>query len=643
MTSATRFAASAAIGGLALVCTSAGARAQSPASSAQPVSRVALVGAGSIQGIVQDDKGAPVTGAFVSAFGATPSITTTDRSGRFEMRTLSPGLYMVRAHLGGFVASRPQMLEVRPSSRASSTIALRRVDADPASSYPMLAAGLGPGAASEPASAQPAGDVASAGSGADDHGETAWRLRHVRRSILKDATVPEAIIADDTPEANAFGPASFLGSPARLASSLFGGTPFSGQVNLLTTGSFDTPQQLFTVDSFSHGVAYMSVSAPAGSSADWTVRGALTQGDISSWIVAGSYTTRGPARHGYDIGLSYATQRYDGGNPAALRDVTDGSRNAGAVYGFDTFTVAPAISLTYGGRYARYDYLANRGLISPRVALTVVPADRTRLNALFSSRAVAPGAEEFLPPGETGIWLPPQRTFSSLPDGRSLDAERATHVELALERDFAASSTVSFRAFHQHVADQLVTMFGVDVPGRPEMALGHYFVGNSGDVDATGWGASVRTALASRVRASLDYSLASARWNPSTDLAYLILVAPSAVRLGSERLASVSTAVETDVPETSTRVLVLYRMSHSFARSTASSGTAAGERPGLNSRFDVQVRQSLPFLNFSTARWEMLLAVHNFFRETAADQSLYDELLVVHPPKRVVGGLTLRF
>ena len=74
----------------------------------------------------------------------------------------------------------------------------------------------------------------------------------------------------------------------------------------------------------------MSVSAPAGGAADWTVRGALTQGDISSWIVAGSYTTRAPARHRYDIGLSYATQRYDGGNPAALRDVTDGSRNAGA-------------------------------------------------------------------------------------------------------------------------------------------------------------------------------------------------------------------------------------------------------------------------------------------------------------------------
>ena len=48
-------------------------------------------------------------------------------------------------------------------------------------------------------------------------------------------------------------------------------------------------------------------------------------------------------------------------------------------------------------------------------------------------------------------------------------------------------------------------------------------------------------------------------------------------------------------------------------------------------------------MNFSSAHWEMLLAVRNFFRDTAADQSLYDELLVVRPPKRIVGGLTLRF
>ena len=49
-------------------------------------------------------------------------------------------------------------------------------------------------------------------------------------------------------------------------------------------------------------------------------------------------------------------------------------------------------------------------------------------------------------------------------------------------------------------------MFGVESPAAPRAQLGHYFVGNTGDVDATGWGAGFRTTLASRVQGSVEYS-----------------------------------------------------------------------------------------------------------------------------------------
>jgi hypothetical protein len=39
----------------------------------------------------------------------------------------------------------------------------------------------------------------------------------------------------------------------------------------------------------------------------------------------------------------------------------------------------------------------------------------------------------------------------------------------------------------------------------------------------------------------------------------------------------------------------------------------------------------------------MLFGIRNMFRELAPDASVYDELLVLRPPKRVVGGLTVRF
>ena len=46
----------------------------------------------------------------------------------------------------------------------------------------------------------------------------------------------------------------------------------------------------------------------------------------------------------------------------------------------------------------------------------------------------------------------------------------------------------------------------------------------------------------------------------------------------------------------------------------------------------------------SPARAELILAaVRNLFRDEAADASIYDEVLVIRPPKRVVTGLLVRF
>ncbi len=630
------------VGGLGLLCLPALAGAQGSA-QLRPVTHIASIAAGSIQGVVQDEEGAPVAGAAVSALGASTQFAISDRGGRFELRTLPPGPYLVRAHLSGYVASRGQVVDVRPSARASSAIALRHVNtASDAASYPVFAAGVSAPAVEAPAPAdEPAGTAGSTGAGNDDHGELAWRLRHARRTILKDATVPQGIVAEggsvhgrgfDGP--NVFG--RLGGSSARLASNFFAATPFSGQVNLLTTGSFDTPQQLFTSDNFAHNTAYLALGAPVGEHADWTVRAALTQGDIASWIVAGEYTTRAPARHRYDVGLSYSTQRYDGGNVATLRDVTDGSRNAGAIYAFDTFSMSPGLTLTYGGRYARYDYLQDSSLISPRVALTFEPVDHFRISTMMSSRAVAPGAEEFMPRMDSGMLLPPQRTFSSIAAGRPFQAERTNHMEVEVERDIS-STTVSLRAFRQHVSSQIITLFDVNLQDVPS-DVGHYFLGNVGEVNASGLSAGIRAAIVGRVHGAVEYSLMRAQAHGS-DPGYMLLVAPPAVRLNRDHIHDLATSIETEVPETATRVIVLYRVSNAFAHAAA----ASAQTPSIDARFDVQVRQSLPFMDFSNAKWEMLVGVRNFFRETAADQSIYDELLVVRPPKRIVGGLTLKF
>lgn len=641
MAGATSVLASAAVGSLLVVGTATGALAQgTPRPAASPAVRPASAAAsGGIAGVVLDERGTPVQHVVVSALGAVTTLAVTDADGRFEFGTLVPGPYLLRAHLPGFVAPRAQVIEVSPSARTTSRIALRRERATP-----ILAAGIGgefgtQTAAPVPAAA-PAGTAATAApDDEENHTETAWRIRHGRRGILKDARLPDVLLAEA--DADADDDASILeqlaGTSGRVVS-LFADAPISGQVNLLTSGSFDSPQQLFSTDTVARNIANVRLGAPAGERADWNVAGALTQADISSWVVSGAYSMRAPARHRYDLGMSYSTQRYDGGNPLALREVADGSRNVGTVYAYDSFAVTSSTTLAFGGEYARYDYLTGRSLLSPRLAVTLTPAARTRITGSVSRKALAPGAEEFLPPGDAGIWLPPQRTFSSLNPRAGLTAERTLATSVGLERDLGLS-TLAVRTFRQRVSDQLVTVFGAEVHGQPAAKIGHYLVGNAGTLDTQGVSAEFRAVIASRVHGSVQYSVARGQFvQAGRDT--LMVLAPLGASTERQTIQDVTARIQTDVPETSTRVLMIYRLSNGFARNVS---PTSGIQRGIDSRFDVQIRQSLPFMNFSSARWEMLLAVRNFFRDAACDQSFYDELFVVRPPKRIVGGVTLHF
>ena len=136
-----RLAASAVVGSLMLLGTPGISSAQrTGASLAQPVGRLVAFSPGAIHGVVRDETGTPVAGATVSVVGPTTGVAVTDRDGRFELRTLSPGPYLVHAHLSGYVAPRAQVIQVSSNGRTASSIALRRVGA-----ATILAASVGAG------------------------------------------------------------------------------------------------------------------------------------------------------------------------------------------------------------------------------------------------------------------------------------------------------------------------------------------------------------------------------------------------------------------------------------------------------------------------------------------------------------------
>src|SRR5436190_10343581 len=120
-----------------------------------------------------------------------------------------------------------------------------------------------------------------------------------------------------------------------------------------------------------------------------------------------------------------------------------------------------------------------------------------------------------------------------------MQAERTDHLEVEVEHDIS-SATVSLRAFHQHTSDQLVTVFGINVPGGASQ-LGHYFIGNAGDIDTTGLSVGIRTSIAGRVHGSVEYS--TARGRMVDDPSYLWILSPSSARADLERIHDVATSV----------------------------------------------------------------------------------------------------
>ena len=622
----------------------ASVHAQTRGASSAPQARPATSGAptatpiagGAIRGTVRDERGGLIRGAVVSAIGmatAPMSSTTTDQDGRFAITALPAGEYMVRAHLSGFTASRRESVRVAGSVAVVPDLQIRRLDAvagttgdKPIASRPIVAAGF----------QLPQADKTDGEPGEKSehpHTDLAWRLRHLKRSILKSDSGAIVIAADDTEfeQGSFFGKA--FGGAANLASALFTDVPFVGEVNLLTSSAF-APGKLFGGGTaLPRGIAYFAIGSPTRAG-DWTARAAMSEGDLASWIVAGSFVSKITGDHAYTVGMSYGTQDYSGGNPAALAAIRDGDRNAGELYAFDRWAVKSWLSLDYGARYARYGYLdAERGLWSPRAGATLEPIKGTRLSTLVVQRMVAPGAEEFLPRAMTGPALPPERTFA--PFGPSeMRAERARMVDLQLEHDFRGAYVIGIRRFHQNVDDQLVTLFHFAPAGDPE-SVGHYYVANIGSFDADGWAFRVSTpATSRRLRGSIDYAVSSARWTwRNAEIGEAI---PAALRPEQEKIHDITGSLHTDIPETSTRFYVVYRINTGFTR--------AGDvpRPGLDSRFDVQVNQALPF-GVAGTKWEVLVGMRNLFRDATDPSSIYDELLVVRPPKRVVGGFLVRF
>lgn len=617
------------------VLLSLGAVSVSAQTASRPVltTREASMRTGVVTGVVRDDSGTVVAGVSVSAIGTIQAQARTDAQGHFRL-PLVPGDYILRATRDGYVSPYRESIRIRASSQVERNIVITRQPELRERKVLLASTGLTTGEVPYVPSLEES--VAAAPTSVLERVQ-AWYLRYLPRTVLRDGVLtPATRTAPEFADRRSFFDRA-LGASARAAGAYFQDADFSGQVNLLTTSAVSSATDRLELP---RGVAYLSVGAPVGTHGDWRVRGALAAGGLASWVALAEYEARDARAHAFRVGMSYGAQRIANTTGPALL-ASDASRNAGSVYGIDRWRVRPGLELEFGLRADRFDYVQSKGFLSPRAGVRVAVLPRTYATASGFRAVVAPGVDEFLPPSSTGTWLPPERTFSALVSNTGFRPEEVLRWEAGLEREFGPigqTRTVSLRRFHESTRDQLATMFGVDHGGR----VGHYYVATAGDVHVNGWSLKLSGQFASRVRASVDYSISEARWTHGAQARAIRAAMPSAIRPAAERLHDITSSLQATIPETHTWVSVAYRMNTAFARADA-----FGIEPILDGRFDVQLRQALPIQPITGGSVEVLVSVNNLFRDPSTGvsfgSSFYDELLTVRTPRRVMGGVQVRF
>jgi hypothetical protein len=569
---------------------------------------VSTTTSGRVNGFVRDAAGLAVAEASVLAIGPSVVAARSDLRGRFSM-ALPPGDYILRATRAGYVSTYREPVRVQNSMALERVITLIRQ-----------------------------GEATMAENAADSHAHTdlAWRLRHLPRSVLRDAAaLPEgsegqAGTFPGQPAGSVWGRA--MDSSMRLASR-FADTNFSGQLNFVTTASA-TPGA-FASSALPRSVAYVVVGAPIAGVGDWRIRGAIGSGTQSSWNVLGEFEGHRSEAHALRFGLSYSARGPREPGLGEYARSTLEARSVTGVFARDVWRPMSDLEVDYAVRADRYDFLSDPYLLSASGGMRARVLPQTFVAVRAGRSMHAPGAEEFLPPPAAGPWLPPERTFSALVSREGLRAETVRHVEIGLAQEFGpkgGARSIHVRGFGEKTADQIATLFSAALPESG----GHYRVARAGSVSVSGWAAGVSGQWFGALTGTVEYSRLGANWTGLGRTRGLRRTAPSVVRDSFEWLDDVTATLDARMNRDRTRVSVVYRTNSAFSQ-------PGGPLPAFGGRFDVQLHQALPYRPLPDSQLELMFAMRTLFRDPQAGSSRYDELLTVSPPLRLIGGIQVRF
>jgi hypothetical protein len=428
--------------------------------------------------------------------------------------------------------------------------------------------------------------------------ELQWLIRHKRRSALESRSQGPATEDADAP-------------PTGLLGSLL--PDMAGTLQVLASSVGDDIPSESQPSSWS----VVNLNGRIADSGHWSLSGLVAERESATWRMAGEFVFEPGGGHAVEVGTGYGTRAlrpYPYAGASASLD-----RGVGAVSFQDRWQIDDRVAATVGGRFSYAGFLERSNQTDRMFGLEFRRDARTRIRGTARSHTLVPGGDVLT---VATISSSPAVAFAVLDEG--LRAERVLRYELAVDQEYGDYS-IEAHTFYESIHDQLVNSFSEGGTLLPH-ALN---VSNGGWVGTRGVGLKLGRRFGDALQGSMTYTYGHS-WRPEAVATQPML----AFQQGN--FHDLAARVETMIEGTDTRVIA-------FCRVNRLASPELREGSLVNTRFDVQVSQGLPFLGAITrADWDVLVAVRNLFYE-ASEGGILDELTVAHPPKRVLGGISVRF
>lgn len=437
--------------------------------------------------------------------------------------------------------------------------------------------------------------------------ELRWLLRHRQRSVLESQA--PVVVAARQPEGDLLA----HGAPWL--------TDLAGSVEVVANpAAFGVGADALKDEGSPASRSVVRLNGRLAGLGSWSLGGLVAESESATWRMAAEFLVEPGGGHAIRAGAGYGSQKL---RPALVTaDLRPDDSGVGAMFLEDRWDAGP-IAATVGGRYSFIGYLRDSNHLDPSASLELQQGGGTKIRGTFATRTLLPGGDLLT---LSSLGSGPTISLAVLEQG--LRPERTVRCELAVDRSLG-SATLGALTFYEGVHDQLVNSF----EGPRSARMLHIF--NAPGLAARGMGLTVTRRFGSAVKGSVTYTYGRT-WRQT----------PPLLSPGSDDLPGVFLhegdfhdmvgRLETVIDRSDTHLVAFYRLN------TLSLDTE-GLPAIVNSRFDLQLRQGLPLLHDLTrGEWELLLAYRNLFYETS-DGGTLDEVVVSNPPKRFLGGISVRF